>query len=462
MATVTSTGIGSGLDISSLVTQLVNAEIQPQQSTLTTKQSQLQSQISALGSFKSVMSTLNDSITALTTGSALSAYQASSSNTDLVTASASSDAQPGTYDIEVLGLASAQQLGSGAYHDATTTAIGTGTLTLTVNGKSFAVNVQTGGNTLNNIRDAINSASDNSGVTASVINGDDGAHLVLTSTVGGTANKITVTQAGGDGGLSGLVYDPANSNTQLSELQPANDAQFKVNGYLHTSSTNVVTDAVAGVTFNLLQKAPGTHATVSVTGDSSAQSKSIQSFVTAFNAVITSLSQLTAYDATSKTAGALLGDPAVLSVGQSLRRLVGGSANVGGAFQNLSQLGITTNTDGTLKVDSAKLGAALQNNHADAARLLSGTGGILTQLSSTVSSFIGATGAIQAETDSANSGLKTIEDQLTALSTRQAQLQKTYLTQFNAMDQLVAQLKSTGDFLTQQLANLPFTQKSSG
>lgn len=461
MAGISSSGLGSGLDINSLVSQLVAAEIQPQQTLLNTRQTRLQTQISALGNLKSLISTLNGSLQALQSGGALQKMQASSSDNGVLSVSAGSSASAGSYQVEVLSLAAAQKLGSSGFANAATTAVGTGTLSFSVNGSTFDVAIDSSHNTLNGIRDAINGATGNSGVNAAIVNADDGAHLVLTARQTGLANAITVTQSGGDGGLAALAYDPGNGVNALTQLNPAADASVKIDGYLHASASNTLTTAIDGLSLKLTEAQPGTPVTVTVSADAAGATSAIKSFVESYNNLVTGIAGMTAYDAEAKKAGALLGNAAVNAISQNLRRIVGSTASGAGSFDTLAKIGISSKADGTLTLDASKLSTALQSDIDDVSQLFSASDGIASRMGTAVSSFLGSDGVIQSGTDSANGGIRDVQKRLSALSQRSLQLQTTYLAQFNAMDALVSQLRSTSDFLTQQLAALPgFVTKS--
>ena len=222
-AVVTSTGIGSGLDISAIVASLTSSFGAAQQNQLTNQANSLDAQVSAFGTFTSALDTLQGTLAPLENPSSLAGFDATVADTTIASATASSDAVAGTYSLAVQNLASATTLTS-APVVTSGTAVGTGTLTITVGGSSASISIDSTDNTLAGIAAAINSAPNNPGVSASIITASDGARLVLTGTTTGAANAITVTQSGGDGGLSSLV-------TGLTQTQAAQDANFTINGF---------------------------------------------------------------------------------------------------------------------------------------------------------------------------------------------------------------------------------------
>jgi flagellar hook-associated protein 2 len=454
MATITSAGLGSGLDIESLITQLVSAEKTPETRRLDLAEARVQAEVSALGNFKSVLSSLQSAVAALQSGGAVTKLSATSANKDLFTASASSTATPGTYSVEVLSIAVAQKLKSTGFDTTAAAAVGTGTLTLAVGAESFSINLTSGSNSLAAIRDAINNAADNKGVVASIVTGDDGAHLVLTSTKTGTANELKITQSGGDGGLASLVYDPGVLEN-LAELQPAANAQVVIDGVTYTGSSNAINDAISGVSLNLLDAEIGTAVTLTVARDTKSATDAINAFVKAYNTTVTTISSLTRYDPATKTAGALIGDPTVVGLTNRMRQILGSQvAGVPGGLSTLAELGITTNVDGTFKVDDGKLASAISKDPSAVATLFTSSGGFGTKLGAAFKPYLEAEGLIKNETDTAQKALDDIEDRRDALARRLSSLEKTYRAQFTALDTLVAQLQSTSNFLTQQLANL--------
>lgn len=463
MTSITSAGIGSGLDVSSLVSQLVASERAATDTRLQGAQSKAQAQISALGIFRSVLADFQTAAQALRDGGAAT-LTATSSDTDLLTATASKTASAGSYNVQVTQLAQAHKLASAAY--ASSTAVGTGTLHISTGGNSFDVAIGDSANTLAGIRDAINNASGNKGVRASLLNTSDGVRLTLTSTQTGAANAIGISVTDSSGaaispagsGLDALAY--TSGDQQLTQVTAAQDAQIKIDGYSFNSATNTFSDAIEGVSFTAVKADASTTVAVNVGLDENAVKTAAQTFVTKFNILNATIATYTRYDTTTKTAAALLGDPVALGLSQQMRSALT-SAMGSGSVQTLSQLGITTGTDGSLSLDGSKFLAAVKNDPTGIADLL-GKDGFGGKISDLADSYLDSDGRIAAETDGANAQLKDISKQQDALNTRMAAVQARYLAQFTALDTLVAQMKNTGTYLTQQLANLPgSTSKSS-
>lgn len=439
MTAITSAGIGSGLDVNNIVTQLVAAERGPSDQRLGSAQSKAQTKISALAALRSALANLQTAADALKTSSTggFAQLKATAAVPDYFSATASSKAVAGSYNVEVLALAAASKRSSDAFASSSAV-VGTGDVTIAVGAKSFTVSLASGANTLADLRDKINAATDNSGVGAAIVSDAGGARLLLTSRDTGTANALTVTTS-----LFGT-----------SEVQPAADAQIKLDGYSYTSSSNTVTGAVDGLTLNLTKAAPGTTTTLNVSLDQAATSTLVQKFVTAYNMAAKFIAGQTAYDPTSNTGGTLLGDSTVLATSQQLRNALSANVADAGTFSSLTQVGITTGADGTLSVDSGKLNDALAKDFGSVQRLFGGASGVATSLSAFTKTLLADDGQLKAKTDGLNSTLKDIAKQQDALNVRIAAYEKRTRAQFTALDTLMSKLNSTSTYLSQQLAKL--------
>jgi flagellar hook-associated protein 2 len=385
-------------------------------------------------------------------GSAFSAHSVTSSDTDVLNATATGNAVAGSYKIEVTQLASALKASSGAFTDSSTQ-IGTGTLTITVGGQAMNLSIDGSNGSLASIRDAINKASDNPGVSATIVNGTDGAHLVLSGTRTGAANGFTVSSSGGDGGLAALNYDPAaSSGNGLSVINAASDALYTIDGLAANSAGNSVSTAIDGLTLNL--STLGT-STVSVADDPSKATSALTNLVNTYNSFVGIYQNLTKYDATSKVAGAMIGDATLNGINSTLSRIIGGSAN--GA--TLSSIGISLQVDGTLKLDNDKLSAALGDGGKQVSDLFGGDNGFSAQLGAQLTQWVGDGGVLAGRTDSISQQLKDLGDQQTALDARMDSLTARYQAQFTALDTLMSKLNSTSSYLQQQFDALTNANK---
>jgi len=457
MAAITSAGLGSGLDVASLVSQLVAAERSAPDTRISKAQSKAQTTLSALGAFRSALAGFQDAAKALRDGGTTK-LTATSANTNLLTATATTAAAAGSYSVEVVQLAKAHKLASAPYASSSST-VGSGKLSISVGGDAFEVTIGTNDPSLVAVRDAINNASDNSGVRASLLNTTAGVRLTLSSNATGANGAIQVSATD----LSGAAIVPAGSgldalsfstgNPQLNEIDPAQNAKITIDSYSFESSTNVFADAVQGVSFAATKAEVGTQFNVTVANDTDAAKAAAQNFVTRYNVLNATIATYSRYDASTQTGGPLMGDATVRGLAQQARSVLS-SAVGSGSFKNLSQVGITGSTDGSYKLDAEKFSAALKADPA-AVNALFGANGYGGQIATLTDDYLKTDGRIAGKQSSINAQIKDIGKQQDALDTRMAMVESRYRAQFTALDTLISQLRTTSTYLTQQLANLP-------
>jgi flagellar hook-associated protein 2 len=434
---ITSTGIGSGLNISAIVSALTNSFGAAQTTQLTNQQTSLDSQVSAYGTFTAALDTLKLALPPLADPKQLAGFAATLADKTIATANTTANAVAGQYSLQVNSLATSATLTSLPVAG-TVAALGTGTLTIAVGGTSAAITIDSTNNSLAGIAGAINSAPNNPGVTASIITTTTGSRLVLTGTATGAANAITVTPSGGDGGLSSLAF---------AQTRVAQDASFSINGFSATSASNVVSSAITGVTLNLQQtSAANTPTTLTISPDTSSAQASIDKFVTAVNGVLGSIRTLTAFDPSTKTAGPLNGNATLEAFQNQLQSILGKVTN-GSGVKSLTDLGITAGTDGSYATDDTKLGNALSASLAPIGNLLGGANGLATQISNLVDGYTKPGGLLDSINKGLESGLSNVSKQQAALNAQLAAYSATLTAQFNATDKAVALLKQTQTFL---------------
>lgn len=463
-------GIGSGLDIQSLVSQLVAAEGEAQTNALDRREYNYQTELSALGQLKSSLSSFQDAAATLADADDLLSLSAVSGNEDLFTATASSSAAPGEYSIEVLNLARAQKLSSAGFSSASDS-LGSGTLTITSGSNSFDVTIAAGSDSLLDIRDAINASADNSSVSASVINVDDGnggteARLVLTAKNTGTANEISISVSDDDGnntdasGLSRLAYDAAGGVTNLSELVAAEDAVIRVDGLEATRSSNSISDVISGVTLDLQSAEVGQVSNLSVSVDTEATRESLQAFVDSYNSLATTFASLTGYNDSTETGGALQGDFTARQIMNDIRSILRTTVD-NGEYSSLFSMGIEIDQYGKMSIDSTKLDEVLTTRPDALTGLLSSDEGIAGKLDERLDEALQLGGIIDTRTSRLTESIDDIDLERLDLEERLSLLETRMLNQFIAMDTLVAQYNNTGSYLANQLAALPgFTSSS--
>lgn len=458
---LSSAGIGSGLDINSLVTQLVSAESEPKTALFDKKEAVLTAKISAYGLLKSALSDLKSSLSELSDSNTYNTRTATSSDKTKFSATADTSAVFGSYDIEITQLAEAHKLSSAGFTDSATV-VGTGTLTLSVGTDSFSLTIDDDNKSLAGIRDSINNATDNTGVTATIINVDDGvggteSRLVLTSNETGSDNSITVTAVnGGEGDLQQLVYDPlpGSGTTNLVERNPAQDAIVLVDNQTVTSSSNQLSNVIDGISISLLEADPGTTLSLNVELNSSGIENAVEKLVANYNAYIETQQSVTGYAETGS--GALIGDALARSATSQIRhQLTQEISSVSGDFSTLASIGITSDRDGYLSVDSTKLTTAITEDITSITNLFTADDGIATKLESLLDEYVKSNGIVDSKTTSLNDSIQDITDQRERFQIHIESYQARILQQFITMDTLVAQLNATSDSLAQALSNLP-------
>jgi flagellar hook-associated protein 2 len=439
MGTITAPGVGSGLDISGIIQSLVAVEREPL-NRIEANQSAARTELSALGRLNSSLETFESALGSLDSFSSFRIFETTSSDEDIATATASSDAAEGETDVVITQLAQRNVLSSAAFAD-TSTIVGEGTLTISVGADSFDVVIDSTNSTLSGIRDAINNASDNTGITATVINANDGSHLIFSSDEEGVANALTLT---GGGTLTSL------SSGNLTVQEPALDAQFTVSGFAVTSSSNTVSNVLQGITFEL--RAIGA-STITVGRDNSAVQESVQEFVDAFNAVNTTITQL--------RAGDLQGESLLLTIVSDLRNVFNtATTGLGGTFSSLSEIGVAFNDEGALALDADALTTALNADFRGVSNLFADpTQGYVTRLQDIAELLVQTGGLIDTREEGVNTRIDNFDARIDQFELRLISIERRLTSQFAALDTLLSSLNNTSRFLTSSLASLPTIQR---
>ncbi|MDR1995087.1 flagellar filament capping protein FliD [Azonexus sp.] len=439
--TISSLGVGSGIDSNSIVAKLMALEQIPLKM-LQARESAFNAKLSIFGQLKSSLSALQTAAKALSDPSKLGGLAATVGNKDILSAKVDFFASAGTYSVNVISLATAQRRYSETAYTGGTQ-FGSGTLTFTVGGEERQVAIGDGAS-LNDIRAAINGA--NIGVTASIISGDGGDRLVLTGANTGSGNGFELTVDSTDANLQSL----ANFNLAHPFNSDAGDAQVQIDGELVTSSSNTLTAALTGVTLTLSQV--GT-TQVTVARDSSKATEAVNAFVKAFNDVVTLIKNNSTFDSATQTGKPLNAESAVRSVLQMLgdARTQTPSSIAGSPFESLASLGISITKDGLLEVDSAKLDSAITSSFSDVQKTLGAFG---QSFSDRVEQLIGTNGLVTNRVDGINRSIRMLQDDQERMQLRLDSIEKRYRAQFTALDTLMASLQTTSLFLTQQLASL--------
>lgn len=456
-------GIGSGIDTAALVQALVNAEKAPKEAQLARLEKATTTKFTGLGQLKSAVSEFTSALATLKNADTFNKRTVSSSNKEAVSASADTTAQSGSYSLEVSRLASSSKVASKVIAGGASAAFQAGTLTVARGADSFDIAVSDG-DTLQSIRDAINTQLSGDGISANLVSDPSTGEtrLVVSSNKTGTGKDVTVT-ANNTGGaaansLSELAIDPsvAQAGSAAGYITQALNAQFKIDGLSLESETNSVSAAVSGVTFNL-QTVTASPVTLKVEQGTPAVNSEIKKFVDSYNKLIGTVNQLTSVvpvSGSNPVVGPLAGDATARSLLTNVRNeLVAPAA--GDGIKILAELGIATQKDGTLKVDDSKLSSAVTANFDKLADYFAGDSGLMSRLESKLKPYTDTTGIIQQRLDSLQGTIKSVDKQRESLNLRMAKVEERLVARFTAMDTLVAQLQQTSTRLTQSLASLP-------
>jgi flagellar hook-associated protein 2 len=453
-----STGLGSGLEIGTIVDALVSAEKTPKQNQITKSTTANTASLSAVSQLKSALATFQTTLDTLnsTTTPAFLGFAATSSNEAAVKATATNSAVNGTYSIKVVNLATASKVATAAIDTATASAIPSGELTITQNSIDYKVTIADG-STLQQVRDKINSDLQGKGITANIINDQNGSRLVFSSTTTGLGSDISVKGSGAVGtlldidGTQVMTAGSASSSGAISAL--ASDAKIEIDGLTVTSKSNKIDSAISGLTMELLPASVGTTSTVTVATNTEGLQKSLQSFVDAFNTLVTLSKSLTSAtlqsDGTYKNA-ALTGDSMPRALLASIRSEIASATSTSG-LGSLAQLGImTSQTDGKLTLNSTTLNTALNDKKlgSQIQTLFTGDTGLLARIGKAIEPYTKSDGVLAQRTTSLNKTSTRLAADQEALDRRIESLTTSLTKKYNAMDLVVAQLKATASSVT--------------
>ncbi|WP_428422616.1 flagellar filament capping protein FliD [Methylibium sp.] len=481
MASITSLGIGSGLDINSIVTQLVALEREPLKQ-MQTDASTLQTKVSSYGKIQSLFSAVQDASNKLSGSALWTQVSAKSADTTAMAVTATGAAATGSYAVSVQALATSQSVVSGARFANTTDLVGSGTLnvelgawdtgrtafTAKAGATPLAITV-TATDTLGTLRDKINAAG--AGVSASIVTDASGSRLAIRSSDTGLENGFRITAADDDGGntdaagLSRFAYDPTTGAAQMLHSQAGANALATINGIEVTSATNVLSGAVDGLTIQLGKVTTGP-VDVSVSSDTDAINKAITDFAKAYSDLSTYLGDQTKYDAASKTGGPLQGDSTATGLQGRLRSVLNSPSGASASFPRLSDLGLELQRNGTLQVNQTKVTAALSNlketkkAFSNYDTLDATNNGFAKRYALLATSILGADGAITTRTEGLRKQITNNTENQARLNDRVDLYQQRLVQQYSAMDANMSKLNALSSYVTQQLAGLTSSSSS--
>jgi flagellar hook-associated protein 2 len=475
VGSITSTGIGSGLDVTSIISKLMAVEQRPL-TELQTQATTLNTTLSNVGKMRGYFADLQTKANALTSTTLWGGTTASSSDNAAVKVSTSTGATTGNYDITVSQLAVGQTVTSGVFAGSTA-ALNEGSLTIELGtygsgapaadftpksgSTAITVSIGAGETSMAAVRDKINSA--NAGVTASIVTDASGARLSLRSKDTGTesAFRISATETVNDGdsatGLSALAYDATAASSPMLRTASAANAQLTVNGIALSSASNTLNNVVDGITLSLLKTT--TNATVNVAPDTATAKTAVTDFVSAFNTLASFIASQTAYDAANKKAGPLQGDQATLALQSQLRNVINQGSSASSTWSRLSEIGIALKTDGTLETNAAKLDNAL-GNLPELKNLLATDGttsagsGFIRRFKNLADAALASDGMFATRTSSIQTSVTRNSKSQDAMQKRLDQTQARLQAQYSALDTQMAKMNNLSTYMTQQITQM--------
>lgn len=478
MPALTSLGIGSGIDLNTMLTQLVALERKPLDQ-MKAEASKLQTKVSSFGQIQSLVSRVQDAANKLKGTASTSVWAqsvAKSGNESVVTAVGGSSAAAGSYAVSVTALASAQTIASGAAFPDASALVGSGTLTIDVGtwsagqaaftAKAGATAVQltvTAADTVQTLRDKINNLG--AGVSASVVSDANGVRLALRSSATGASNGFRITATDDDGnntdaaGLSRVAFDPPGGTTGMLLSQAGANAVANINGIAVESLSNELTGVVDGLTLRL-RGASVTPVAVDVSADRDGIAEAVKSLASAYSELATYIHDQTKYDPNSKVGGPLQGDSAVGTVLARLRGVINNTSGASATFSRLSDIGLELQRDGTLAVDGGKLDKALGNLDAmkkaftNSDALVPANEGFARRFATLATDLLATDGSLTTRTEGLRKLITQNSEKQSRLEDRVERYQERLTQQFTAMDSNLARLNALNSYVTQQLAGL--------
>lgn len=473
---ISSPGIGSGLDVQGIVSKLVALEKRPL-GQLQTAAAGLNARVSAYGQLKSQIANLQDQAAKLASGSTWGAMSVSSSNATAVSGVATDKAVATAFSVEVSQLARAQSTGSSLF--TTGSAVGTGTLKVQLGGwgkdgddkdaftagagAEVSIDITAADDTLTKVAAKINGAK--AGVTATVLRDGSGERLLMRSSETGVAQgfRIQATEDAGAPGLARLAFDPQDSAATgaMALTQGAKNTLATINGVPVASKNNTLTDAVEGLTLTVAQTTEvGKPVEIGIKSDTAGSRSAIKNFVESYNALSNAMGSMTSYDAKTKTAGTLQGDSTAVNLQSALRRLVGGMGALGvesSGFGRLSDVGVQFQADGTLKIDDTKLDAALKKpealkNFFSANPEGTASDGMAVRIKEFAAGMLGADGMFATKTKSLEGSVKRNATDQQKVTDSAARTEARLLAQYARLDATMGKLDALNSYVSQQVS----------
>ncbi|HDS1734467.1 MULTISPECIES: flagellar filament capping protein FliD [Pseudomonas] len=445
-----STGLGSGLNITQIVSALVNADTAAKQAQITRQTANNTAYISGVGALRSALTAFTTAMGKLNDKAAPSfnAFAASSASEAIVKATASNTAVAGTYSIEVKNVATSSKVASQPFSGGASHAIAEGDLVISQGGKEYTVKVGADA-TLQTVRDQINKELGDNGFSANIIAGKDGARLVLGSTATGANTDISVAGLGLD--IDGTQSMEDNGAGFITGV--AKDAVVLIDGLEVKSASNTVSDAISGIKLELTgASAAGTATKVTVAANNDGLKTSVQGFVDAYNTLQKAISSLTSTSTDedgNMVLGSLTNDPTTRSLLSDIRSVLT-EVGSGDRLTTLSQLGVNTQKDGSLEFNSTKFTAAMNDKKlgGEVQELFTGANGLFERMNKAVNPYNATDGSLANRKTNLDKVAKNLAEQQAALDRRTDSLTDSLTKKYVALDTALGKMKAQADQIT--------------
>jgi flagellar hook-associated protein 2 len=475
---ISSLGVGSGLDLEGLVAQLLEAERAPKAARLDAREETIESEISSLGQIKSKLSEFKDTVDDLRKDQSLTGREPTirnpSEETEPFTAEASNSALTGEYDITVERLASGTRIETenaafASSSDSVADADGSLTFRIGDAGETFTLNIAAG-TTLAELREQINDAEDNFGITANIINtGTDsgGVKLVINSSVTGEGNDLNIINDNDLVGLNRLsTTNSTESTALLAPTRVAENAQAIIDGITVQSDTNKFENTIQNVTFTAKAVSEKNandvfqSSSLVIGFDEEALDEKIRAFVESYNSLNDEIQTLTRYGESSlEEDGALAGDFTVRGIQAGLGNILSGTVSES-ALGGLFQIGIELTSEGKLEIGSSDFGLgtgesrlsdALEDNFDEVSKLFTADDGIANKLYDFLDQYTKSNGVLADRETSAKDQRDQLLDDRAAFELRLVSFEETLRGRYLNLDQTVARLQQTSSALLASL-----------
>ncbi|MDD2840796.1 MAG: flagellar filament capping protein FliD [Tolumonas sp.] len=469
MATITSAGAGSGIDLESVISASVAAKKAQLEQPITKQKTTNQLTLSGIGQLKSAISSFSSILDTLSAADAFNKRSVNitqSTDNPVLQVTTNTGASNGQYNITVNQLATTSRV-EGSFASSTTVPAD-GQLTFSVGtNKSFTVDVKKG-DTLQSLRTKINANGNNFGLSANIVNTYDSAtgaamtKLVLDSGVSGSGNDLSIT---GSAGLEIFNFTPASTptadkpstiiNNKMLQTQVAASAEIDVDGNILKSDSNTFNNTVQGLNITVLRTSDAsTSNKVAITTDKSSIKDMVQKFIDGYNTLLDKTTSLGKRDTivagvSQNDGGALAGDSSTRMVKSFITNSILKQSTTSTNFKSIFDVGVKMDNNGKLSLDSTKFTAATDTNFDQVVALFGGINGVAGQINSQLKAYTQSAGLLAKREDALNSELRTLNQRETVITEQITKYEAGLRTQYGNLDAMLVKMNKSASYLSQ-------------